>query len=95
MFVDTGIPLLLESLFARGCRKKDIIVKVAGAARVLDNKGLFKIGERNYTVFRRILWKNAMMITAEDIGGQASRTLRLQVGSGRLIVKSSGREQEL
>ncbi|NCC49661.1 MAG: chemotaxis protein CheD [Spartobacteria bacterium] len=95
MFVDTGIPKLLKTMFDLGCRKKDIIVRVAGTARVLDHKGLFKIGERNYTVFRRILWKNEMMIAAEDVGGNISRTLRLEIASGRLTVKSGGIEREL
>ena len=95
MFVDTGVPKLLQAMFELGCKKKDIIVRVAGTARVLDHKGLFKIGERNYTVFRRILWKNGMMITAEDVGGNVSRTIRLDIASGQLIVKSCGEEREL
>ncbi len=55
MFVDTGVTALLNELFQRGCRKKDIVTRVAGAARVLDGKDLFRIGERNFTVFRKIM----------------------------------------
>jgi len=95
MFVDVGVPKLLQAMFEQGCKKKDIIVRVAGTARVLDHKGLFKIGERNYTVFRRILWKNGMMIAAEDVGGNVSRTIRLHIGSGQFVIKSCGEEREL
>jgi len=58
MFVDTGVTTLLEQMFQRGCTRKNIVVKVAGGARVLDRQDLFRIGERNYTVFRKVLWKN-------------------------------------
>jgi len=95
MFVDTGTTKLLTDIFARGCRKNNLIVRIAGASSVLDSKGLFKIGERNYTVFRTILWKNSMLIAAEDIGGTASRTVRLEIGTGRCVVKAGGMENDL
>ena len=95
MFVDVGVPLLLQKLFERGCRKKDIITRVAGVAQVMDAAGIFRIGERNYAVFRKILWKNGLLIKAEDVGGVVSRTLRLDIGTGRLVVRSQGVEREL
>lgn len=95
MFIDTGVPRLLNAMFVKGCRKNQIVTKIAGASSVLDNKGLFRIGERNYAIFRKILWKNGMLITSEDIGGQISRTLRLEIGTGRVTVKSNGQEVEL
>jgi chemotaxis receptor (MCP) glutamine deamidase CheD len=35
------------------------------------------------------------LIAAEDIGGTASRTVRLEIGTGRCVVKSGGMEKEL
>jgi len=95
MFVDTGVTQLLEQMFKRGCRKKDLIIRAAGAARVMDNSNLFRIGERNYAVFRKVMWKNGLLIKREDIGGEKSRTLRLYVASGQLTVRSAGVEWEL
>ena len=95
MFVDTGVVKLLQEMFNHGCKKSSMIVRVAGASAVLDSKGLFKIGERNYTVFRKILWKNSMLIKADDVGGNISRTIRLEIGTGRFIIKSGGEEREL
>jgi len=95
MFVDTGMNLFLSKLFELGLRKANAIVKIAGCSRILDKKGLFKIGERNYTIFRKILWKNGMMINAEDIGGEATRTIRLEIGSGKFTLKSGGVEREM
>ncbi len=95
MFVDTGVPALLTDLFQLGMQRKQAIIKAAGAANVLDHKDLFRIGERNYTIFRKILWKNSMLIAAEDIGGSISRTIRLEIETGRFIVRSKGIETEL
>ena len=95
MFVDTGVMQLLDMLFKRGCRKKDLIVRVAGASRVMDNQNLFRIGERNYAVFRKVMWKNGLLIKREDIGGEASRTLRLHIATGQLTVRSGGVEWDL
>jgi len=95
MFVDAGVPKLMDEMIKRGCRKKDLITCVAGAARVMDSTNLFRIGERNHAVFRKIMWKNGMFIHAEDIGGDQARTLQLEIATGRVVVWSRGREHEL
>lgn len=95
MFVDTGVTLLLSELFQMGLRKSRAIVKVAGASSILDRKGLLRIGERNYTVFRKIMWKNGMMIESEDIGGEISRTMRLHLADGTVTIRSKGKEVPL
>ena len=95
MFVDTGVPMMLQKLFDMGLKKTRAVVKVAGASLILDKQGLFRIGERNYTVFRKIMWKNGILITAEDIGGDLSRTVQLDIGTGVFTVKSKGKVTEL
>lgn len=95
MFVDTGVVQLLNELFQLGLQKKRAIVKVAGCSQILDKQGLFRIGERNYTVFRKILWKNGMMINNEDIGGDASRTIRLDIETGKFTLKKGGQTVEM
>jgi chemotaxis protein CheD len=95
MFVDTGLTLLLTQLFEKGVRKNRAVVKVAGGSRLLDKNDLFRIGERNYTIFRKMLWKNGMMIKGEDVGGAETRTVRLEIATGRFTIKSSGQEKEL
>jgi len=95
MFADTGVPLLFESMYKLSCQKKDLIVKVAGGGALYDDKGTFNIGKRNYTVLRKLLWKNNVIIKREDVGGTKSRTVRMHVGSGRVTVHSHGEEMEL
>ena len=95
MFVDTGVPALLQALFDMGAQRKRIIAKVAGCAKLLDKKKLFRIGERNHTVLRKILWKNDILIAAEDIGGSMPRTMYLHMDTGKTVLKIKGQEVEL
>lgn len=92
MFTDTGILTMLGRLYDMGAQKHRLKVKAAGGAAPLDNCGRFKIGERNYTVMRKVLWKNDILIAAEDIGGTTPRTLRLSMADGQTRVKTNERE---
>ena len=95
MFADTGIPALFRATYELGAGKKNIIVKIAGGSSLLDDNGTFNIGKRNYIMLRKIFWKNGVLIGAEDVGGSLSRTVRLDVSTGRFTIKSRGREVEL
>jgi chemotaxis protein CheD len=95
MFVDTGVPLLLQEVFNLGAKRSRLVCKVAGCGQLLDDKKLFKIGERNYTVLRKILWKNNILIQAEDVFGTMSRTMILYMNTGVTSIKSGGKEREL
>jgi chemotaxis protein CheD len=95
MFVDTGVPKLLQKLFDAGATRKNLVAKVAGCGQLMDEKKLFKIGERNYTVLRKILWKNNILIAAEDVYGTVSRTMALYMESGKTTLKVGGKEREL
>ncbi len=92
MFCDTGVPKLFRSAYELGAAKARLIVKVAGGSQLLDDKGAFNIGKRNYLALRKIFWKNGIMIRAEDVGGSVSRTMKLAIGSGDVSIKSRGGE---
>lgn len=95
MFGDTGIPALFRATYELGAKKKNLVVKVAGGSQLLDDNGTFNIGKRNYIMLRKIFWKNGILIGAEDVGGSISRTVRLDVQTGRFTIKSRGQEVEL
>lgn len=92
MFADTGIPLLIQTLYDMGAQKRRLVAKVAGASSLLDEKGTFKIGERNYLVLRKVLWKNEILIAAEDVGGTLARTLYLHIHNGYTLLRAQGGE---
>lgn len=95
-FADTGIPVLFRSAYQLGAEKKRIKVTVAGGAQIMDPQGTFNIGKRNCLAMRKILWKAGVLIQAEYVGGEVSRTLRLDVGNGKILLREAGQmEQEL
>lgn len=96
MFADTGIPALLSEVLAQRADRRRLVVKAVGGAQVMDPNGVFNIGKRNYLEMRKVLWKAGLMVQAEEVGGTVSRTVRLEVGSGRLWIREGGgRELEL
>ncbi|MBT3201510.1 MAG: chemotaxis protein CheD [Phycisphaerales bacterium] len=96
MFVDTGIPAFFREAYAAGAQKSRIVVTVAGGANVQNvGNDRFAIGKRNYTILKKILWKNGVMIAAEDVGGSHARTMYLEVCSGRVWLSTAGLSKEL
>lgn len=95
MFVDSGMTTFLQRLFDLGAQRKRISAKVAGGSHILDTQGTFNIGERNYTVLRKILWKNEILIAAEDVGGNVPRTMSLNMSDGQTRLKVQGKERVL
>jgi len=95
MFTDTGFVKLLHEVLASGARKDRLIVKVAGGGSPMDTAGRFKIGERNYAVLRKLLWKNDILIAAEDVGGSHPRTMRLRLSDGQVTISTGKDVKEL
>ncbi len=93
MFGDTGIPLLFRSVYELGAQKDRMIVCAAGGAEVIDDNGHFKVGSRNRTLLRKIFWKNDVLLTADDTGGNISRTLSLSTRDGKITVRNKGKER--
>ena len=95
-FADTGIPLLIEQVCRRGASKRRLVAAAAGAAQMLDAQGVFDIGRRNYQAMRKLLWKAGLLLQAEAVGGDRSRTVRLEIGTGAVwLQEAAGARREL
>jgi chemotaxis protein CheD len=95
VFVDTGVPELFRACYRAGAVKERMIVKVAGGSYGADDEEAdrFQVGKRNLLTLRKLLWKNGVLIRAEEIGGQrTSRNMLLRIATGDVVVKSNGRE---
>lgn len=98
MFVDSGIPLLFKECYKLGAKKERMQVKVAGGAHAGASEAddRFQIGKRNMIALRKLLWKNGVMIHANDTGGvQTSRTMWVEVATGDVTLKINGIERPL
>ena len=94
MFADTGIPLLFKQSYTLGAKKQRIKIFIAGGAEILDQKGFFNIGKRNYTALKKIFFRNNVLIDKQEVGGNVNRTVRLDVATGEIFMKTSGRKEE-
>lgn len=92
LFADTGIPELFHRMYGIGADKRRMTVRLVGGARVMDPNGVFHIGRRNYYACRRILSKAGVIVHSEAVGGAISRTVRFDIGTGRLYWNSGGGE---
>jgi chemotaxis protein CheD len=93
MFVDTGVPLLFKECYRLGARKERMTVTVAGGSFSgrSDADDTFQIGKRNMLTLRKLLWKNGVLIHADDTGGvQQSRTMSVIVSSGLVQLRTNG-----
>lgn len=92
MFVDSGLTAMLNEFDKLGSNTKRLVCKVAGGGSFLDPNGVFKTGERNYTILRKVLWKNRILIAGEDVGGTIPRTMVLYMETGETAIRTQGKE---
>ncbi|MBI9089524.1 MAG: chemotaxis protein CheD [Desulfobacterium sp.] len=93
MFADTGIPRLFKQAYKFDAIKKRMRVSVFGGAQILDQKGFFNIGKRNHMALKKIFFKNNVLVDHEEVGGNVNRTVRLQIKTGDIYVKTSGAKE--
>ena len=92
MFVDTGVPRLFQAVASLGAEKRRLNIRVAGGAQFLDPGGVFNIGQRNQVALARLLAHNGYSIHAQDVGGISSRTVRLDLTTGKITIRCPGIE---
>ncbi len=92
MFADSGMQAILEELTALGAQTKRLKVKLAGAAQMLDDGGVFNIGRRNHAAIRKLLWQHGLFIDGEDVGGSKPRNVYLSLSDGAVTCRSENVE---
>jgi len=94
MFADTAIPRLFKQTYTLGAKKQRMKIYIAGGAEILDQKGFFNIGKRNYIALKKMFFKNNVLINKQNVGGNVNRTVRLEIATGDIYVKTSGSAEE-
>jgi len=80
----------MDKFYQKGSRKSDLIIRVAGgsSSKLNENEDFFQIGRRNFVSLRKYLWNEGLMLKAYDVGGYGSRTVTLELESGKMLIKS-------
>lgn len=97
-YADSGIKETLRKLQAFGAMKKRMVVKIAGGAKMFEMKGpggLGNIGERNAQNVKRVLMAEGLRVASEDTGANYARTMSLDVGTGKVCIRSAGRPERI
>jgi chemotaxis protein CheD len=98
-YIDTGAPLLISRMIKQGSLKENLIVKIAGGAKMLSIPGEgshLDIGQKNIVEIKAALARENIPICGSDIGGGFGRTVQFFLENGKITVRAvSGRIIEL
>jgi chemotaxis protein CheD len=90
-FADHAVPELLEQVLALGARRNALeAVLVGGASMFAASSASLEVGQRNDAAVREQLVKLGIPVVAEATGGNRGRTIRVEVGSGSVVVREAG-----
>jgi chemotaxis protein CheD len=88
-FIAGGLETFLAELRAHGLAASRAQLKAAGGASMLMLGGdSLEIGRRNADALVAALQAAGLRLAASDLGGRVGRTVQLDVGSGRVTVRS-------
>lgn len=91
-FADTGVPLLVEEMLARGASRLRLQAKMAGGSQMFQFSGAgtsqLNIGPRNVEQCRKVLGQLGIRVVGEDIGGSIGRTMILETRTGAVTIRS-------
>lgn len=94
-FADTGLPLLFKKMNQMGAKRSNSWIKMAGGASVIKSCESFDIGKRNVLAVKKILWNKKLGIKTDDVGGDYSRTVSLNLADGTVTLSNSGKNWKL
>lgn len=95
MFVDTGMPAMFHTVYALGGLKHRLVIKLCGGAEFLDEKKIFRIGQRNVEATLAMLERNGVRVVAKETGGHDSRTVKLDLSNGNFTLDVPGNTPRL
>ena len=88
-YANQALENTVRAMSARGAVQRRIVAKIAGGAKVFSHDGaesMFNIGAKNAEAKRTLLAKSGINLLAEDVGSNTGRWVKLDVGTGRVMV---------
>lgn len=95
-FVSTGLPRLVEEMGRLGSEPRRLVAHFAGGAQKFPSRSSPGIGAQNTAAVKLGLKQLGIELAGSHFGGDHSRGVRFECGTGRFIVSlRSGLEVEL
>lgn len=89
---NVAIRLLLERMDSLGCRRRTLLAKIFGGARIaLTSPGNeIHLGQKNVDLALSLLERENISVVARDVGGVLGRKVLFNTGDGAAWVKTIG-----
>jgi chemotaxis protein CheD len=96
-YADHALKLVLDAMKQKGAEHERMVSKLVGGAKTFSNENstadtLFNIGERNCASIRVLLNSSKIPILAEELGSTQGRWVKLDINSGKVMVKKRNKE---
>ncbi|TFH43130.1 MAG: chemotaxis protein CheD [Chrysiogenales bacterium] len=97
-YADTAIPMMLEDMERQGAARGRVNAKIVGGAKMFsmsENSVMGEIGNNNIAKVKEVLKGLSIALIAEDTGGNYGRTIDFYLDTGKVKIKSMGREERV
>jgi len=87
MYLDLGLPLLVEAMIRAGADLGNLEYKVFGGAQILQSNEYFSIGRQNVDMMKQLAGRYRLNVQAWHVGGQHNRSIELHLRDGRVLLR--------
>lgn len=97
-YADRAVPALVDAMLRQGARRPTLRAAIIGGASMFafSSSAGRDIGERNAVALEGALHAARIPLLARDVGGGSGRSVRVEPGGGRVLVRlARGVEREL
>jgi chemotaxis receptor (MCP) glutamine deamidase CheD len=81
-FTKSAMAMILNEFQTLGVRRRDLLTYAVGGSAQGGK------AEASPVVLRRLLWRYGLALSASDLGGRQSRSVWMDVETGRIIIRS-------
>jgi chemotaxis protein CheD len=94
---DTAIVTLLGKLRSMGAVQYNMVAKMVGGAQMFNCSDDIApgIGKQNVSSIRRILGREQIPLSGEEVGGSCGRNVEFYLDSGKVMVKTAGKKEDV
>jgi chemotaxis protein CheD len=93
MYLDLGLPALIDSMVQLGADLRRLEVNVFGGAQILQSNDYFSIGRQNVETMRALATRYHLQVKHWEVGGQFNRSIELHLRTGRVRLRMPSRPE--
>jgi chemotaxis protein CheD len=95
MFLDTGIPDLIQRVIDLGGNPRLFLFKIFGGAQTIQANTFFNIGNKNIKMMEAIATQLRLQVRVWEVGGHQNRTIRFYLRDGSVKLRTPSQPETL